>query len=69
MDTPLDVCEERDVKGLYHKARAGEIADFTGISAPYEPPPAPALRLTTVGHTVEESTDILFRSIAARIRL
>ena len=69
VDTPLDVCEERDVKGLYRKARAGEIADFTGISAPYEPPPAPALRLTTVGHTVEESTDILFRSIAARIRL
>ena len=69
VDTPLAVCEERDVKGLYHKARAGEIADFTGISSPYEPPPAPALRLTTVGHTVEESADTVFRAIAARIRL
>ena len=69
VDTPLAVCEERDVKGLYHKARAGEIADFTGISSSYEPPPAPALRLTTVGHTVEESADAVFRMIAARIRL
>ena len=69
VDTPLEVCEERDVKGLYHQARAGEIADFTGISSPYEPPPAPALRLTTVGRTVEESADAVFRLIAARIRL
>ncbi len=69
VDTPLEVCEERDVKGLYHKARAGEVADFTGISSPYEPPPAPALRLTTVGHTVEESTQAVFQAIAARIRL
>ena len=69
VDTPLEVCEERDVKGLYQKARAGEIADFTGISSPYEPPPTPALRLTTVGHTVEESADAVFRAIAARIRL
>ena len=69
VDTPLEVCEERDVKGLYHKARAGEVADFTGISSPYELPPAPALRLTTVGHTVEESTQAVFQAIAARIRL
>ena len=69
VDTPLEVCEERDVKGLYHQARAGEIADFTGISSPYEPPPAPALRLTTVGRTVEESTQAVFRAIVARIRL
>lgn len=69
VDTPLEMCEERDVKGLYQKARAGEITDFTGISSPYEPPPAPALRLPTVGHTVEESADTVFRAIAARIRL
>ncbi len=69
VDTPLEVCEERDVKGLYQKARAGEISDFTGISSPYEPPPTPALRLTTVGRTVEESADVVFRAIAARIRL
>lgn len=47
VDTPLDVCESRDVKGLYAKARAGEIADFSGISAPYEPPTDPDLRLDT----------------------
>lgn len=69
VDTPLEVCEERDVKGLYQKARAGEIPDFTGISSPYEPPPTPTLRLPTVGHTVEESADTVFRAIAARIRL
>ena len=68
VDTPLEVCEERDVKGLYQKARAGEIPDFTGISSPYEPPPAPALRLTTVGRTVEESADVVFRAIMARVR-
>ena len=47
VDTPLDVCESRDVKGLYAKARAGEIVDFSGISAPYEPPTDPDLRLDT----------------------
>ncbi len=46
VDTPIEVCEQRDPKGLYKKARAGEIKDFTGISAPYEPPQSPELRLT-----------------------
>jgi adenylylsulfate kinase len=47
VDTPLEICEARDVKGLYAKARAGEIPEFTGISAPYEPPVDPELRLDT----------------------
>ena len=47
VDTPLAVCEQRDVKGLYAKARSGEILDFTGISAPYEKPAAPDLRIDT----------------------
>lgn len=47
VDTPLEVCESRDVKGLYAKARAGEIPEFTGISAPYEPPVDPELRIDT----------------------
>ncbi len=47
VDTPLETCELRDVKGLYAKARAGEIAEFSGISAPYEPPTEPELRLDT----------------------
>ena len=45
MDTPLEICEQRDPKGLYRKARAGEIANFTGISDPYEAPTNPELRL------------------------
>lgn len=47
VDTPISVCEERDVKGLYAKARAGEIAEFTGISAPYEPPQNPEVSVDT----------------------
>lgn len=47
VDTPLAVCEARDVKGLYAKARAGEIPDFSGISAPYEPPKSPEITVDT----------------------
>ena len=47
VETPIDVCESRDVKGLYAKARAGEIPDFTGVSAPYEAPLQPELRIDT----------------------
>jgi adenylyl-sulfate kinase len=53
--TPLEECESRDVKGLYAKARAGEIPEFTGVSDPYEAPPDPELRIETTGHTPEES--------------
>jgi adenylyl-sulfate kinase len=53
--TSLEDCEARDVKGLYAKARAGEIPEFTGVSDPYEPPDAPELRIETAGHTAEES--------------
>ena len=55
VDAPLDVCEGRDVKGLYKKARAGEIPEFTGISAPYEAPERPELVLDTGRQTVVES--------------
>lgn len=56
---PLDVAEERDPKGLYKKARAGEIAEFTGISAPYEEPTKPELMIDTSKHNVNESADIV----------
>jgi len=46
VDTPVDECERRDPKGLYRRARAGEIKDFTGIDGSYEPPSQPSLRLT-----------------------
>ena len=48
VDTPLEVCEQRDIKGLYAKARAGEIKGFTGIDDPYEAPIEPEIRLDTV---------------------
>ncbi|MCB9777978.1 MAG: adenylyl-sulfate kinase [Alphaproteobacteria bacterium] len=54
VDTPLEVCEERDPKGLYKKARRGEIPEFTGISAPYEAPEAAELVLKTAGRSVDE---------------
>ena len=56
VDCPVEVCEQRDVKGLYKKARAGEIKEFTGISAPYEAPNAPELTIKTAGQSVEESS-------------
>lgn len=52
VDTPIEVCEERDVKGLYAKARAGEIPDFSGVSAPYEAPEDAELRIDTSGRDV-----------------
>jgi adenylylsulfate kinase len=55
VDCPVEVCEQRDVKGLYKKARAGEIKEFTGISAPYEAPDKPELTINTAGQSVEES--------------
>jgi adenylylsulfate kinase-like enzyme len=54
INAPLDVCEQRDVKGLYAKARANEIKEFTGISAPYEPPLNPELNLETDKLSVAE---------------
>ena len=55
VDTPLEVCEQRDTKGIYAKARRGEIKGFTGIDDPYEPPLHPEIKLDTVEHTPEEN--------------
>jgi len=55
IDTPLEVCESRDPKGLYQKARTGEIPNFTGISSPYEAPANPEIRLKTNEMSVEEA--------------
>lgn len=55
VNTPLAVCEQRDVKGMYAKARRGDIKDFTGIDDPYEPPEHPEITLDTVAHTPEEN--------------
>lgn len=57
VDTPLDVAEQRDVKGLYKKARAGEIRNFTGIDSPYEAPTSPELCLDTSSATADSLAD------------
>lgn len=59
VSTPLEVCEQRDVKGLYKKARAGEVKDFTGISSPFEQPQSPALTIDTSKLSLEECTQQL----------
>ena len=68
VDAPLEVCEQRDVKGLYRRARAGDIPEFTGVSSPYEPPDNPALRIQTVDRPVEECADEAFDAIVDRLR-
>ncbi|GLY28658.1 adenylyl-sulfate kinase [Kineosporia sp. NBRC 101731] len=64
--TPLEECERRDRKGLYAKARRGEIADFTGISSPYEIPVDPELRIDTTGITVEDAVDQVWSLLTER---
>jgi adenylylsulfate kinase len=66
VDTPLDECERRDPKGLYRRARAGELADFTGVTAPYEPPESPELVLDAMGQSAERCAADLEACLAAR---
>ena len=61
--TPVEECERRDVKGLYARARAGEIPEFTGVSDPYEEPLRPDLRLHTEGRTPEESAAVVLAKL------
>ena len=67
VNTPLEVCEQRDVKGLYAKARRGEIKNFTGISAPFEAPSHPDLTLDTSKLTLEESVNLLLEKILPKV--
>lgn len=68
VSTPIEECERRDVKGLYAKARRGEIKNFTGISAPFETPAHPALTLDTSALSLEESVNKLLELILPRIQ-
>ena len=68
VSTPIEECERRDVKGLYAKARRGEIKNFTGISAPFEAPAYPALTLDTSALSLEESVNKLLELILPRIQ-
>ncbi len=68
IDTPLEECERRDVKGLYAKARTGEVKDFTGISAPFEAPASADITLKTVDRSAGICAEELLRTLMPRIR-
>ena len=63
IDTPLEEAEARDVKGLYAKARAGQLKNFTGIDSPYEPPEAPQIRIDTTRMTAEQAADLIIEKL------
>lgn len=69
VDTPLEECENRDVKGLYKKARKGEIKDFTGINAPYEAPKDPNISVDTTKLSVEEAVEMILQYIEPKLKL
>ena len=66
--TPLTVCEERDTKGMYKRARAGEVHDFTGVSSPYEAPSDPALSLDTTIADIDSCVEEILRMLGPRIK-
>ena len=68
VDTPLEVCEQRDTKGLYAKARAGEIKNFTGIDAPFEPPENASLIVSTESRDIQESANEVINYILPLIK-
>ncbi len=67
VDTPIEVCEQRDVKGLYKKARAGEIKNFTGIDAPFEIPANPNLIVKTANQSIEDSVNQVLAFVLPQI--
>jgi len=69
LNTSLEECERRDTKGLYKKARMGEIPNFTGISSPYEAPEEPDLEINTENLTVEEASDLVITLITEKLAL
>lgn len=69
VDCPLEVCEQRDVKGLYAKARRGEIPNFTGISSPFEAPEKPEVRVHSDQLTIDECIDKIYSVIKDKIEL
>lgn len=69
VDAPLEVCEQRDIKGLYKKARNGEISNFTGISSPFEIPGSPDIHVRTDLQTIEQSVQEIINGVLPRIKL
>ena len=68
VDAPLELCEQRDVKGLYKKARSGELKNFTGIDSPYEAPDTPDITIQTGTLSVDKSIEKLMEVILPRVR-
>ncbi len=68
IDAPLEVCEQRDPKGLYKKARAGEIKNFTGVSAPFEAPQLPFLRVENIKPNIDETVKEMLKNILPEIK-
>ncbi len=68
VNCPLEICEQRDVKGLYAKARRGEIKKFTGIDSPFEEPVAPDIEIKTHQMNLETSLDVLFEDVMNKIK-
>jgi len=68
VDCPLEVCEKRDVKGLYKKAREGKIKDFTGIDSPFEAPTNPDIRVNTANNSIEVCLQELIKVIKPKVR-
>ena len=68
INTPFEECEKRDVKGLYAKARAGEIKNFTGLDAPFEAPESPFLDISTVGRSVDECVKQIYDAVMPLIK-
>jgi len=66
VDTPLAVAEQRDTKGLYAKARSGELKNFTGIDSPYEPPEAPEIRIDTTAMSAEDAANLIVEALLNR---
>lgn len=66
IDTSLEICEKRDPKGLYKKARKGEILSFTGISSPYEAPVSPEIHISTIEMSIEQSVDTIIAYMQKR---
>lgn len=69
INAPLEICESRDVKGLYQKARKGELKEFTGIDSPYEAPEHPAFEIRTDQMDIAEATEALYRFLLPHISL
>lgn len=69
LNTPLEECEKRDVKGLYEKARTGEIRQFTGISAPFETPRHPFLTIDTTNRDIQDAATLILKNVLPRIKL